>query len=287
MANEGQTGETQGGEVLESTASESLEGKPEGEKQGVVDPDSGFNYRDHIPEEFQGEKMWESVPDFKTLAKNYVNAQKALGASIRLPDEDAPAEEWDKIYDKLGRPPAPDKYEVEVPKFDEESGVQWEEDAINGFKKVAHQSGMNNKQLQAALNWYHEYISQSVADRNGSLSESAEALKEEWGGAYERKANLAQRAVMQVGGMELKEKLDRFGLLNDVGLAKVFAEVGEMLEQDGVIVGEEGGIAGREEAKAKIEAIRNDKDHPYNKPSDPGHKAAVAELNKLYQLAYD
>jgi len=69
---------------------------------------SGNGWIASLPTELQSEKSLQSFKDLPALAKSYVEAQKMIGGSIRLPKPDAPPEEREKvigdIYTKLGRP---------------------------------------------------------------------------------------------------------------------------------------------------------------------------------------
>ncbi|MFO8028260.1 MAG: hypothetical protein R6U28_00190, partial [Cyclonatronaceae bacterium] len=45
--------------------------------------------------------MLENVKDLPDMAKQLIHAQKMIGGSVRIPQEDAPAETWNKFYAKL------------------------------------------------------------------------------------------------------------------------------------------------------------------------------------------
>src|SRR5947209_19762841 len=57
-----------------------------------------------------------SIKDVGALAKGYIEGQKFVGGSIRLPNDKMKPEEtekaWNDIYGKLGRPESADKYDL-------------------------------------------------------------------------------------------------------------------------------------------------------------------------------
>ena len=57
-----------------------------------------------------------------------------------------------------------------------------------------------------------------------------------------------------------------------------------LLAEDGVVSST--GLPSGADAKKKIMDVRNDKNHPYHDPRKPGHKEAVEEMNRLYELLH-
>src|SRR5256885_6120890 len=83
------------------------------------------DWRSALPDDLRTEPTLASFKDVSTLAKSFVDTKRMVGDSIRLPKSDASPEEWGKLYDKLGRPAAPDKYELQTP-----DGVPVDEDML-------------------------------------------------------------------------------------------------------------------------------------------------------------
>ena len=67
-----------------------------------------------------------SIGSFKTtadLAKGYINAVKKIGVDkINVPTQHTTPEEWNEVFSKLGLPAEIDKYEVSLPKDQEDTG---------------------------------------------------------------------------------------------------------------------------------------------------------------------
>jgi hypothetical protein len=241
------------------------------------------DWRASLPEDLRSEKSIASIKDVGALARGYVEAQRYIGGSYRIPGQDAPAEEWDHLYAKLGRPESPDKYETKVssrlrsafPEPDEAS-----------YREMAHRFGLSTKQAQGVLDWYDHQYGSHQDDLARAAKDTASELQQLWGGAYEKNLALAQRTVREMGGHEVIEFLDTTGLGNSPALIRMLARVGAALAEDGAISAEVEGVLGVDDAKSKIAGIMNDKDHAYHKRDRAGHEESVQEMRKLFELAY-
>ena len=65
-----------------------------------------------ISEDLKNDPTLSNFKDVESLAKTVVHQQKVLGSRIPLPKTD---EERNELYNKLGRPEDPSKYEVNIP----------------------------------------------------------------------------------------------------------------------------------------------------------------------------
>ena len=233
------------------------------------------------------EKSLESIKDVPSLVKGYVEGQKMIGGSIRLPNDKMKPEEQDKawadIFGKLGRPEAPDKYDVkvnpDVQRFIPESDLKT-------FKEAAHKMGLSGKQAQSVIEYYQGVLGANLQGLKEQGRATESKLKEEWGGAYDRNVGLAARAVIESGGKDLLKFLDESGLGNHPGLIKAFARMGQILADEGYMSGEIEGASGPAEAKEQISAIFNDKNHAYWNADHAEHKEAVKRMAALHQQAY-
>lgn len=255
------------------------------------------DWRAGLPDDLRAEKSLEAIKgrDWAeagpALAKSYVHAQKMIGGSIRLPGPDAKPEERDALIGKLREhgvvpaPPAkPEEYQitVRVPE-----GVPVDNTALDGFRAHAHKHGLTQEQAQAMVDFYTQRIDAVRGQIAPAYEQTVEQLRKEWGGAYDRNVALAQRALREMeGGDELIQTLDATGLGNHPALVKFFAKLGAEMAEDGLIDTKSAGINTPADARAKIASIRNDRDHPFNKPGVPGHDEAKEEMRRLYDEAY-
>lgn len=256
----------------------------------MPDATPAFDWRQAIPPEYKDEKTLASYKDFGAFVKSAVEAQKLIGASIRLPSEKDPPEEatkkWQEIYTKLGRPETPEQYAASLPVIE---GLQWDPAVETAFKQTAHQLGLTTPQLKGVLDFYGQTVVQQMEAGLKTLKESRAALEQEWGPRTDYNLQLAQKAMAHYGDADLAARLDQTGWGNDPALVKLFAKLGAELAEDGIINTDLAGqTSAVEEAKAKIAAIRSDRAHPYNSPAADAaaREAAIQEMDRLYAIAF-
>ena len=117
------------------------------------------DWRSSIPEEIRGHRSLESMKDVGSLAKSYVNAQSMIGADkVAIPGRHATDVDCVPVWDKLGRPEAPEGYELEN---NPGEGLEPNADMLNWFKGAAHNAGLTPGQAQKLLNDYNGMIAES------------------------------------------------------------------------------------------------------------------------------
>jgi hypothetical protein len=242
---------------------------------------SGNGWMSSLPTELQGEKSLQSFKDIPSLAKSYVEAQKMIGGSIRLPKPDAPPEERDKvigdIYTKLGRPETPDKYApTALP-----DGMVFLPESVKAFQTGAHKEGYTQKQVDFAFTHYSGLVKVALAEQTRlqtkELEESTAALRAKWGGDFDTNLSTAQRFTEQVLGEPVYQLLKSKGLDNHPLIVEKFGEIGSKFGETTPPGGEAVSTGGIADAKAKLEAIYADPKHPFHK----GEAQAVQEVWRL------
>lgn len=227
------------------------------------------NWKDFLDEDLKTDPSLKSVKDIKTLAKSYVHAQRLVGADkIVVPNKYATDTEWEGIFNKLGRPESPDKYELKLP---EKHAIS--DEFLTGIKTTAHKAGLNSKQVNEFVNFYQSQLETSQKKieelTKAETEKEIKALKQEWGAAYDSKIKAAQVALKQFGGPEIFKYLEEVGLHTDTKLAKLFAKIGESLGEDKGLKGEKNGsgMLTPEEANKELANLWSnpaylDKNHP-------------------------
>lgn len=256
-------------------------GAGEGQGQGVT----WDTLKGQIPKELAGEKVWESVKDFPSLAKQFVDSHKMVGGSVRVPKEGAPQEEWDKFYAKLGRPESADGYQFPLPQVDH---GQWNEKIVGDFKKAAHGLGLTPRQAQGLMHMYADMERQAVKERGANTQTRISELKTEWGEAFKNNLAIAKSATRQLFGQKFIDMLNRTGLGDDPDLIRGMVRVGRDMMEDGTIeVGES--FSSLASVQTEINAVMNlDKEgrekHPYWNDKLAGHKEAVDKMFRLREV---
>lgn len=252
---------------------------------------SASDWRSALPEELRNDKALAQVRDVPSLAKGYVEAQKLVGGSVRVPKDDAKPEEWDAFYGKLGRPPSADKYELPEPG----NGKQWDKETIGKYLPKFHAAGYTPKQVHVAMNAFHEYMlaaedytTQQTAERQKAAQ--AELVKE-WGPAdgpvYQRNLAAAREAAVKIfeaEGADLDAIVGQMG--NNVGFLKGMVRAAQWGKEDGLITGEPVYGASQDEAKRKIAELRTSERYLKAPPGSQARQAVDAELESYYKVAF-
>ena len=263
-----------------------------------------------LPEDLRGEPSLQDFKDVSSLAKSYVSAQRMLGNSVRIPSEDASAEDhtkfyeklqsvpgvvklpedsdseaWGQVYNRLGRPENPDGYKIEPPE-----GVPVDHTFVDNFKKTAHEIGLTNKQVQALTQWETERTTQYYEALQQQKEYGEAQLREKWGDDYSNRIKGAKAAAKLLGEKypEAVAELVNGPSGNNPALLEILSNHYQNLQEEGH-VGDVSSIqygTSSEEAKMQIEEITSNQQHPYFNASDPEHDAAVQKVQRLYRIAY-
>jgi len=225
--------------------------------------------------------------DGKKLIKSYIHTKKAFGKDkMTVPDEFASEDDWKQVFTKLGVPDDFNDY-----KYAQNKETMIDPNFAKEMMMKAHENRILPKQAQQLLNWYeektlemHKLMEKKQAD---DYHNNVFELKKEWGQGYDRNLALAKAALNNFADAKTVEYLKDAGLDGNVQLIKLFANIGRSLNED-TFKGEAipVGALTPSEAKQEINRIMGNYDHPYHKKDHPGHKDAIAEVNKYYNLIY-
>lgn len=247
-----------------------------------------FDWFGALPADYQKEPSLASFKDkdFIEVVKSNISAQKMIGGSVRIPGKDATPEEVSAYWTKLGVPAAPADYKLAAPAMAE--GVTIADPELRAFETIAHKLHLNPEQANGLL----AYVGQLTREKSQLFADDLKAaetkLREEFGPNYERKMAYSKRAIMNLGGEAVMDKIDASGLGSDPDFIKWVAGVADKLVEHNVIVGEVDGVFSKGDAQAKIDAINADQKHPYwsKEKNDPEHIKAVLEMNRLLTIVH-
>lgn len=249
---------------------------------------SANSYEDFIKSldpEIGSDPSLKVFKDVKDLAKSYVHAQKMLGKDKAvLPGKNSTPEEWKQLFHKLGVPQELDKYEIK-------KGEKYvaSDEVINEFKKIAFESNLLPDQAQKMLDWFNDRASGNMTkaqqEQQSRMEQGWQSLEKEWGAGFEKNIQAAKMVVKEFGNAEVIDYLNETGLGDDPKLVKFLAQIGQNLKEDSF---KEEAVSHLsmtpQEAKKKYTEIMGDANHPYRNPQHPGHKEAVAEVGKLFEI---
>ena len=229
-------------------------------------------------------KGWQSPTDLLT---SYRNLEKFAGGSknlLELPGADAEPDAWGPVYDKLGRPESPDKYSIQPP----EGG---DPELTNFYKQIAHKNGLSDKQATAIFNDWNKAVGERMANMQQQMEQQSarevEALRQEWGQAYEQQITSGRKAVAALG-LNAEQLSNYEAKLGSADMLRLFATLGSKMGEPAFEGGERGSGDGftmtPAQAQAQVAELKANKEFmdAYLK----GDKGAVGKMQRLMGAAY-
>jgi hypothetical protein len=238
-------------------------------------------------------KQHPSLQNFKTpgdLAKSWVEAQKLIGRDkIPVPGEKATKEDWDMVFDRLGRPKHKEDYGVDPIKLPE--GYPEPDKAfMDDFKGKAYELGMLPAQVNGLYKWFMDnqinQFNQYGESRKQERGEAENALRKMWGKAFEQNFTIAEQAVNKYGTEKFINKLKQTGLNNDPDMVQFIADMAKNFSEDKIAGKPQGLTLSPEEALAEIAKIKGDNKHPYWNKQHPEHGYAMDKMKSLFEQAH-
>ena len=247
-------------------------------------PTVAKSWKEAIPEDLRNDPNISKFTELEALAKSYINATRMIGQDkVAVPNNNSTDDQWNEVYNKLGRPESPDKYKLEV----KSDVVPLDDGAIKSFAENAHKLGLNNKQAQGILEFYKESmegsVQQSRVDTETAQANAESQLRKEWGRAFDdniKKAGAVAKANMnpQILDMELK---DGTRLGDHPEVIKGFANIANLLSEDKLVGTESENVSQGVDYQSEINKIVNDRSGPYWNKSHPDHDKVVQQVFTL------
>ena len=279
--------------MSESTAQTSAPEAAQTASLTALPPQAPADTRDWLPEEYRGNPLFADFKDPNAVFKSYVNAATMIGADraqlLKVPKDPADTKAWNDLYGHLGRPENPDGYELSTAAKDVDN------EALTKFAGVMHEAGLSKAQAGRIMGFYNDLVASSQQAREQEYNQRAstvtQALRQEWGAAFDDHLHAAQRAVVEYGGDELAKFLGDTKLDNHPALLKTFAKMGMALAEPSSLKG--GGGGGQQTltpaaAQAEIRQLHGDREFfkVISDRQNPGYTDAKARWDRLHGLAY-
>ena len=250
-------------------------------------PTVNKTWKEAISEEFRNDPNIEKFTEIDALAKSYINATQMIGQDkVAVPNKNSTEDQWNEVYDKLGRPESADKYSLNV----KSDVVPIDEGSIKQFADNAHKLGLNQKQAEGILDFYKTNMEgmaqQSKVDTETAQAQSAQELRQEWGREFDtnvKKAGALAKANMnpEILDMELKNGM-RVG--DHPEIIKGFAKIAGMMSEDNMVTTESEQVSSNKDIESEISSIMNNREGPYWNKQHPDHDKTVQQVYTLREM---
>lgn len=220
-------------------------------------PSPKESFREHLSDEYKN-----LYPEFKSMddfVKGYDNLYRKLGSTIPIPKDGDP-ESWEKIYNRLGRPEDPQKYEVKPPE-----DLQFDNEFVDKFKQKAWESGLSDNQAKNLFKWYENEVRGYDKKGEEQVQHAIAELKNKWGASYEDRLEKAQKfanSLINTSDEKTTEKIQKFG--NDPDFIDLMYNLNAKYNNEHKLVRSDSHVEGPSDYKEKARELINSKDYATN-----------------------
>ena len=239
-------------------------------------PSGSDDWLASLPPELATDPSLQHIGSVEGMAKSYINAQKMVGSEkLAIPGNWATEEDWDLVYNKLGRPAEAGDYDL----------GEMEGDMADWFREAAHQSGLSDRQFagQATV------MSEEAMETHRADVETE--LRQEYGGDFDDKMARANELLREFEAPDLTEiQLADGSLLGDnPELVRLMVNISDYVAEQ---ISEDG-LAGRdsrpgltdEDLQSRMSEMTA-KNSPYWEKHHPEHDRVVNEVLRLREQMY-
>ena len=263
------------------------------EPQAQATPDS-FSWKSKLSADMQKApallKFNDDVNGMTEAFKSHLSLEQLLGhEKVPVPKDANDKEGWDRFNKAFKIPEKPDGYglsDVKVP--DSMKGMTFDK---GKFAEIVHKYHLTPEQAKGLWNDYGQMsmsaYNKAVESQTAKMTEVVNALRQEWGDAYDANVDLGQTVINKFAGNAEEAEFLTASFLQDPRAVKFLAKIGNNFAENKI--GEfsmKRFAKSPTEAQEEIDSIRRDPNHPYNndKVSGAEHQRAVDHVLALYQV---
>ena len=269
------------------TSTETVKPSTQETKQEATTSTTPSTWKDSISEVYRNDPNIEKFTEIDALAKSYINATRMIGQDkVVIPTNNSTEDQWNEVYDKLGRPESAEKYSLDA----KSKVVSLDENAVKQFAETSHKLGLNNKQAQGLLEFYKQNMEgtaqQAKIDTETAQAQAEQELRSEWGREFDTKVKQAS----SLAKANIKPEILDMTLSNGTRLGdhpeiiKGFAKIAGMMSEDKIVSTESESIQSNQSIQDEIDTIINDKASPYWHKGHPNHDKQVQQVYTLREM---
>lgn len=235
-------------------------------------------------------KKYASFNDVAVAYRNMVKLHGRAPDVLAIPEE-GDADGWNAVYQRFGRPDAPDNYGYTPPE-----GMEPNAEYLGEIRKAAFEAGITQKQFEVLAKANDGFVAKALSAKQAEATaqnlRSIEQMKQDFGGEKLWNEALAsgERAMKALGlDNDTLDALD--GAIGNHRVMKLLATIGRKVgTEDNFIEGVsvDGNGMSPNAAKVEIERLKGDKDFADSllNPRHANHRANVEKWQNLQRVAY-
>ena len=269
------------------TSTETVKPSTQETKQEATTSTTQSTWKESISETYRNDPNIQKFTEIDALAKSYINATRMIGQDkVVIPTNNSTEDQWNEVYDKLGRPESAEKYSLDA----KSKVVSLDENAVKQFAETSHKLGLNNKQAQGLLEFYKQNMEgtaqQAKVDTETAQAQAEQELRSEWGREFDSKVKQAS----SLAKANIKPEILDMTLSNGTRLGdhpeiiKGFAKIAGMMSEDKIVSTESESVQSNQSIQDEIDTIINDKASPYWHKGHPNHDKQVQQVYTLREM---
>ena len=172
-----------------------------------------------LKKELQDNTVLSQYEDFSSVAQRVVEFEAKKDRLLEIPAADAPDDVKAQFRTKLGVPAKPEDYKFKAPELPKELNLKWDPKLEEGFRKKAHEIGLNDSQFNELMMLDTNSKIASIQARNAAqkafqdayakTSEShLSAIKTEWGPKFNENSAKAMDAMTRVATPDMLKLME-------------------------------------------------------------------------------
>lgn len=257
---------------------------------------STASWRDSLPDDIKSAPTLSKFETIEGMAKSYVNLERMLGADKVVVPKEGDTEGWNSFYKAAGQPEKPDEYGFKAPEKIPE-GMQYDAELDTKLAAIIHKGGANKHQAAIIREGLLELVASGAtanleaakaqeAVREQAIISGTNALKAEWGDAFEQRGQAAKKFVESRFSPDHYALLDSLGVFNNPAAIKDYYRMGTAMVGEKVLIGEST-IAAPGDLDMSIADLRKNHEAALNDRSHPEHSIRLAELTRLTNARWE
>jgi hypothetical protein len=269
------------------TSTETVKPSTQETKQEATTSTTQSTWKESISETYRNDPNIQKFTEIDALAKSYINATRMIGQDkVVIPTNNSTEDQWNEVYDKLGRPESAEKYSLDA----KSKIVSLDDNAVKQFAETSHKLGLNNKQAQGLLEFYKQNMEgtaqQAKIDTETAQAQAEQELRSEWGREFDTKVKQAS----SLAKANIKPEILDMTLSNGTRLGdhpeiiKGFAKIAGMMSEDKIVSTESESVQSNQSIQDEIDSIINDKASPYWHKGHPNHDKQVQQVYTLREM---